>query len=98
MHLRSSLADLLISGNGDLTSQQLDLKIEQNSVAVSTKHKSQLEEKDTPVPIVVSGTFNSPEFSFNEKGLSTREIDLLLGKIDIQALVDEKLPSPKMRT
>lgn len=92
--LKSPSASVLISGTADLVSERLALMIGPKVVVVMKGEQGK--EKDTSmgsVPFALSGTFTKPTISIDAQYLSSEELELP-AKLNMQSLVDQKLPSP----
>ncbi|MGB3211715.1 MAG: AsmA family protein [Desulforhopalus sp.] len=92
--LNSSSADVVIAGTADLVNEQLGLMVDQKVVAVMSNDQEPKEKSSVAsVPFTLSGTFTKPLIGIDAQYLSSVELELP-EELDMQSLVEEKLPTP----
>lgn len=92
--LKSPFARVLLSGSADLVSEQFELMIEPQVAAVMTEEQGHEEDSSGgAIPFTLSGAFANPKIIIDAEYLPSDEIELP-HELNMQSLVDEKLPSP----
>ena len=84
---------ILVSGSGDLVTDEINLKMMPSNVNVGRGLDISRDDFRSLMPVVVTGTFSSPVFVVDKQNL-TVEITQPANKVNAQKLVDEKIPSP----
>jgi len=89
--IKSPVIWMMVAGFTDLVNEKLDLK-------VTADRKILLMEQGSveaySLPLAVTGTFSDVRFKSEIKGVTGVGLEEHSGKIDINRLVDEKLPTP----
>jgi AsmA protein len=77
--LKSPLLRLLATGNADLVKETLDFRVEPKLVGTIKGQGDKKERAGMGVPIIVSGTFDSPSFRPDLRGMAKSKLDQVLG-------------------
>ena len=91
--LTTSSGKMLISGSGDLMTNEINLKMMPSNVNGGRGPDISTDDFQNQMPVVVTGTFSSPVFVVDKQNSSV-EIAQPVNKVNAQKLVDEKIPSP----
>ncbi len=92
--LKSSFANVQVSGTADLVGKRLELKVESKPIVVTTEEqKERKNSSEGSIPYAISGTFTNPKIIIDAKYLSSGELELPK-QLNMRSLVDEKLPLP----
>ncbi len=73
--LKSPLLRVLATGNANLVSEALDFRVEPKFVASLAGQGGSMEQGGITVPVLVTGSFSSPKFQPDLKGLVTKGLE-----------------------
>lgn len=90
--MKSPAAGIVISGTADLVSQELRLTVNPKSLVLTLEEQG-ADNSDASIPFALSGTIAKPKVDIAAQYLSLDELRQP-EELNVQSLVDEKLPSP----
>jgi len=89
-NLQSPLLRLLAAGKADLVKETLDFRVEPKVVATIKGQGDKAERSGLMVPVLVSGTFDSPKFRPDLKAIAEQQIkEKVMGSGDVKQLIDK---------
>ncbi len=89
--IKSPVIRMMVTGSTDLVNEKLDLKVTADRKILLMKQSSG---EAYSLPLAVAGTFSDLRFVSEVKGVTGVGLKERSGIIDVNRLVDEKLPTP----